>query len=181
MKKNTYQSYGSISKFLHWTIFLLVTGMIIYGYLMEYASDSSKALVYNIHKLFGLLVLSLMILRTIWALVNPKPKLPSKIPLWEIALARLMHFSLYLILLIMPFSGWILASSAGKPPKLLGISLGLPITQNESLKNLADNVHVTLAIVIIVMVALHVLAALKHHFIDKDNILKRMTPWVKNK
>lgn len=176
MKKNTYQSYGSVSKFFHWLIFLLVTGMIIYGYCMSYFPKSDQPLVYNIHKLCGLLVLALMILRMIWALMNPKPKLPSKTPLWEIALERLMHFSLYLVLLAMPIAGWLLSSAAGKPPKLLGVSLGLPIAKSESLASIADKVHVTLAVVIIVMVALHVLAALKHHFVDKDNILKRMLP-----
>lgn len=175
-KRNTYQSYGSVSKFFHWTIFLLVFGMIIYGYTLEDFPKTWQGAAYNIHKLFGLLILFLMLLRLIWALRNPKPRMPSSTPLWEIALERLMHFSLYLVLILMPISGWTLASAAGKPPMLFGISLGLPIAKNAWLKHLADNIHVTLAIVIIVMVALHVLAALKHHFINKDNVLKRMMP-----
>lgn len=175
-KRNTYQSYGSISKFFHWTIALLIIGMIIYGYSLSFLPESWAPTAYNIHKLFGLLILTLMLLRLIWALMNPKPKLPSKTPLWEIALERLMHFSLYLVLLAMPISGWLLASAAGKPPRLFGLSLGLPIAKNDWLRDNADTVHITLAIVIIVMVTLHVLAALKHHFIDKDNVLKRMMP-----
>lgn len=175
-KRNTYQRYGSVSKFFHWTIFLLVTGMIIYGYSLSFLPEAWQAVAYNIHKLFGLSVLLLMLLRLSWALMNPKPKLPSKTPLWEVALERLMHFSLYLVLIAMPISGWLMTSAAENPPELFGISLGLPIAKDDSLRDLADTVHITLAIVIIVMVALHVLAALKHHFIDKDNILKRMLP-----
>lgn len=175
-KKNTYQSYGSVSKFFHWAIFILILGMIIYGFVLGDFPKAWKALGYNIHKLIGLTVLILMVLRMIWAFMNPKPKLPSKTPLWQIAAERLMHFSFYLVLLAMPIVGWIMAVAANKPPKLFGYSLTLPIAPNEVLAKQMGLTHEILAYVIIAMVVLHVGAALKHHYINKDNILKRMMP-----
>lgn len=174
--KNTYQSYGSVSKFFHWTIFILVFLMIGYGFILGYLPKPWKPLAYNIHKITGITILILMLLRLGWALINPKPKLPSVTPLWQIASERLMHFGFYVVLIAMPLAGWVMASAAGKPPKLLGYALSLPISQSKTLAKQAGIIHSWLAYLIIFMVCLHILAALKHHFINKDNILRRMMP-----
>ncbi len=174
--KNTYQSYGSVSKFFHWIIVLLVFGMLIYGFLMGYLPKEYKGLGYNIHKLTGLTILTLMILRTLWALKNPKPRLPSGAPLWQIAAERLMHFGFYVVLLAMPVVGWVMSSAAQKAPHLWGYSLALPMGKNKALAHQMSTIHEILAYVIIAMIVIHVAAALRHHFVKKDNILVRMLP-----
>lgn len=178
-KRNTYQSYGSISKFFHWTIFLLVLVMIVFGFLLGDIPKEWKGLAYNTHKLIGLTILLLMLLRTYWALRNPKPKLPNSVPLWQVAFARLNHFLLYLALLAMPIAGWIMSTAADKAPKLFGYTLALPINPNETLSETAGYAHQILAYTIIALASIHILAALKHHFINKDNVLKRMLPGYK--
>jgi len=175
-KKNTHYSYGSISKFFHWIIFILIFGVIIYGFVLDDFPKAWKPVGYNIHKIIGLTIFVLMVLRLIWTLMNPKPKLPGSIPLWQIAVERLVHFGFYVVLLAMPIVGWVMATAAGKPPKLFGYSLNLPIDPDKVLARQMSFTHTILAYVIIAMVLLHVGAALKHHFVNKDNVLRRMMP-----
>jgi cytochrome b561 len=172
--KNTNSSYGSISKLLHWLIFLLIFSLLIVGYLMDdITNQSMRSFVINAHKLVGLLVLFLVVLRMIWALVNVKPELPLDTLPWQRWSERLVHCLLYVVMLMMPISGWVMAS-AKHPPMLGPISLGLPVPQSKALKDLAFNYHYWIAIAIIALVTVHVFAALYHHYLKKDDVLRRM-------
>lgn len=175
---NTTSSYGPVAKFFHWLIFLLVAGMLLMGYLMDDISDKTlHGNVMNIHKLLGLLILALMVLRLLWAIINVKPALPFNTPLWQQWLERGMHFLLYLVLLLMPISGWVGSVAGGRPPHLAGFNFSLPVAQNKSFGHfLFHQIHDNLAIIIIVLVSLHMCAALYHHFIKRDAILRRMMP-----
>lgn len=178
--RNSFLQYGSVSKFFHWLIVFLVLIMLCLGFFMNGIENKIiKGEVFNIHKLIGLTVLLLMILRLIWALTNPKPKLPFDTPLWERILERGMHDLFYLVLILMPISGWVLSTAAGKSPHIGWFRLSLPISQSKALASFSDSVHVFLAWTIIVLVTLHILAALKHYFMNKDYVLQRMTPWIK--
>lgn len=175
--KNTSTEYGSVAKFLHWLIFLLIFAMLTIGFLMDdIGNEVIRAQVFNAHKLVGLSVLLLMILRLIWALTNPKPVLPVGTPRWQKVFERLGHGLIYLALLVMPVAGWVMSSAAGKPPHLFPWVLALPVPVDTSLKETAAFVHYWLAIVIIALISLHVIAALYHHFVKKDNVLLRMMP-----
>jgi cytochrome b561 len=176
--KNSATTYGSVAQFLHWTIFLLVLIMIPLGYVMGDISDKAlRGQVFNIHKLIGMLILTLMLLRTGWALRNVKPALPSGTPLWQKRSERGLHFLLYAGLIVMPLSGWMGSVAAGRPPHLGHIVFELPIAQSKSVSNFAfDYIHIPLAIILIVLISIHMLAALYHHFIKKDDILRRMLP-----
>jgi cytochrome b561 len=174
--RNTDNSYGSVAKFFHWLIFILVTIMLIVGFTMDgIANPALKGLVFNIHKLTGVSVLMLMILRALWAATNPKPELFAANLIQRLA-ERIGHFILYALLIIMPLSGWVAVSAAGRPPKLGDMALQLPIPQSKALVKQAFTLHGLLAYVIIVFVILHIFAALYHHFIKKDEVLKRMMP-----
>lgn len=176
--KNTLTSYGSVAKFLHWLIFLLVLGMLIIGFLFDDIQDKAlKSQLINYHKLTGITILALMIFRLFWAFLNPKPLLPPGTPRWHYFLERTMHGLLYLVLIAMPLSGWIMSVAGGHFPHFLNYQLTLPfVPESKALGNTMFETHETLAIVIIVLVSLHVLAALYHHFVKKDDILKRMMP-----
>lgn len=174
---NTRFSYGSVSKFLHWLIAFLVLVMLFVGYFMFDIKD--KALfgkVINIHKLTGLSILVLMIIRAGWALMNPKPELPINTPAWQHLAERGLHFLFYAVLIAMPVAGWVMSVAAGHNPKLLSREISLPIAQNKAVAGLFESVHNTLAIVIIVMISIHVLAAMYHYIFKKDNVLQRMLP-----
>ena len=142
---------------------------------MEDVSDKIlRGEVINIHKLLGMSVLVIMLLRAAWAWMNPKPDMPPGTPIWEHWAERLGHLSLYLFLIVMPLSGWMMTIAAGRPPRYLGWSITLPIPPSKQLAGWSSSIHNTLAILIIVFVSLHILAALYHHFVKKDNVLKRM-------
>ncbi len=173
--RNTSTQYGSVSKFFHWLIFILVFVLILVGFFWE-SAGAMKGTVINVHKLTGLTVLALVILRVLWTLSNPKPKIPNARP-WEKIIEHVIHGFIYIALMGMPISGWIMVTSAGRPPHLLGYTLPMPgVAVDKEWAYLAGYVHFILACVLMGLVGLHILAALKHHFINHDNILKRMLP-----
>lgn len=175
MLKNSQTSYGIIAKSFHWIIFVLVLGMIFAGYFMgDIADKPTRAMVVNAHKLTGLCILSLMILRMLWAFMNPKPELPAGTPSWQRVLERMVHVLLYVLLIAMPLSGWVGAVAAGHAPHLFALQFSLPIAQSHALDDFSFSIHDVLAVVIITLVSLHILAALYHHVIKKDGILRRM-------
>jgi cytochrome b561 len=174
--KNTNDSYGSVAKFFHWLIFLLVFVMIVGGFFLDNVPKEYKGVIYNLHKLTGLLILSLMLLRLVWRWVNVKPALPNDMPRWQRISSRVIHELLYLLIIAMPIAGWVGSSSAGKPPHIGDIAFGLPIAKNEELIDTAFTMHGLIAYGIIALVCVHVAAALFHHYIRKDNTLRRMLP-----
>lgn len=175
MIKNTSYSYGVISKFLHWLIAILIIGMLIFGFLLGYVPKDYQGVAYNTHKLIGVTILSLMLIRLLWALTNIKPSILNVRP-WERASERGVHFLLYFIVICMPLAGWIGSMAAGHPPHVGSVDLNLPIEKNEILADSAFDMHGTLAFVIIALLSIHVLAALYHHFVKKDDVLRRMLP-----
>lgn len=174
--KNTMTAYGSVAKFFHWLIFLLLFFMIIFGYFLDDIPKDYQPFAYNIHKLTGLLILTLMVLRALWAMFNVKPILPMKTRTWERWAERMVHMLLYAVIIAMPLAGWIGSSAAGRPPHLGNYKLLLPVPQSKPLVESSFSVHNTLAIIIIVLFCVHVAAALFHHFIRKDDVLRRMLP-----
>ena len=175
MLKNSLSNYGSVTKILHWLIFILIIGMLCLGFLMGGISDKAlRGEVINIHKLIGLSILVLMLFRLFWALINLKPALPLGTPPWQKLAERIVQYSIYAALIAMPLSGWIMSVAAGYFPHLFGLEFGLPIPKSKAIDDMADNVHVYLAYVIIALISIHVLAALYHFFIKKDDVLQRM-------
>ncbi len=177
--KNTKYSYGSVTKFLHWLIFFLVLGMLLAGFFMDDIGDKAiKGQVVMMHKLIGMTILMLMIFRLFWAFMNPKPQLPNGSQRWERIAEHVGHGLLYLLLIVMPLSGWLMSSAAGKPPTFFNLfAMPMPgVVGNDTLKHLGGTLHEVFAWAIIAIVGLHILAALKHHFVEKDNILLRMLP-----
>ena len=175
---NTTQTYGSISKLFHWLIVLLVIAMIIIGFTMGHIDDKMfRREVYALHKSFGLTILGLMLLRLLWRLINKRPELPTHIPKWQQKAANASHWLMYALLLAMPMSGLVMSTAAGHPPKFFNLFIvSLPIEKSKLIASSASTVHTVIAWCIIATVSTHILAALKHHFIDRDTVLMRMLP-----
>lgn len=176
MLKNTKTSYGSVAKFFHWLISPLVILMLLAGYFLEDVPEAYQPITYNVHKLIGLTILTLMLLRLCWALMNVKPLLPAGSASWERVLELTVHFSLYFFVILMPLAGWVGSVAGGRPPHIGDFMFNLPIEQNKELAGLAFEIHGWVAIILITLVSVHVLAALYHHLVRKDNILVRMLP-----
>ena len=172
--KNTKERFGLIAIVLHWVMALLVIGMIIVGlYMTSLPIGLEKLKFYGLHKEFGFLVLALVILRLLWRLANIRPKL--LLPWWEKTAALCAHWAFYLILFAMPITGWLLSSAAGFSISFFGLfTIPTIIPANEARANLFGDIHQYIAYALITLIVIHILAALKHHFIDKDNILRRM-------
>lgn len=174
---NTKSRYGTLSKLFHGLAIVLVIGLLIVGTFMGDMEDKNiKGQVYMLHKSFGLIVLLLGILFLLWSSINTKPKYSVHMLAWEIYLARTVHFFLYALLIGMPLSGWIMSSASGRAPNFFGlIKLPMPfIPHSKALANTAADTHYFLAWTLTALIALHFIGAIKHHWIDKNDILKRM-------
>lgn len=174
--KNTASHHGSLSKWLHWGIAFIVVGMLAAGFYMANTDSSPlRTNVSNLHKSFGILIILLMLLRLGWRFANITPTLPRTMPQWEQIAARLVHYLFYIVLIAMPLSGWLMGSAAGRPPEFFGLFV-LPSIAPESraLAGFFREIHGFIAWSLVILIALHVLAALKHHFLDKNDVLRRM-------
>jgi len=178
MLRNNQDSYGSVAKLFHWLVFFLVVGMIAVGFYMEGLPVSpDKIRLYGWHKSLGVLLLSLMLLRLAWRLTNATPRLSGDLhKIYQLA-AHAGHYSLYLLLILMPLSGWLMSSSAGFSVSVFGwFTLPDLVEADKSLNHFFHTAHFFIAWAIIIVVVVHVAAALWHHFCRHDNVLKRMMP-----
>lgn len=173
---NTRESYGSVAKFFHWLIAIVILVQIIYGFFLESVPKDYQPFAYNTHKLIGLTLLLMMVLRLCWALVNVKPELPIGTLPWQRFAERFVHTMLYFVVIVMPISGLIGSNASGKPPHIGDFKFTLPVPEDKALVDTAFAVHNTLALVLIGLLVVHVGATLYHHYIKKDNILRRMLP-----
>ncbi len=181
------QRYTAIAIALHWAIALLIIGMIAVGWIMEAmpgGPGSPKIAIIQIHKAVGITILMLTIARIIWRVMNPPPAEPP-MPKWQSLLASSVHILLYVLMVAMPLTGWIMASAeidqhdtryfGTFEMNVPGIP-GLPAETREGMADGFEQVHSNLAWVIIGLLVLHVAGAVKHQFIDKDGLLARMAP-----
>ncbi len=181
--RNNSQTWGSLSIGLHWLTFILILSLAMVGLIMTDLPNSPlKIQVYALHKSFGLTVLGLTIIRLVWRLFSITPKITINIPAWQNLIAKLTHGLLYLLLFAMPISGWLYNSAAGFPLKYFGL-FKLPKLSgyDPDLKQLAGDAHGTFFYILALLMLIHTGAALKHHYLDKDNTLTRMLPWLAKK
>jgi cytochrome b561 len=179
--RNTPARWGHVSQFLHWLIVALIIVQVTLG---NIASDLpvgvKKLAMFARHKSVGITILGLAVLRLLWRWLNPTPALPTTLKPYERTLAGLTHFGLYLLLFAMPLTGWMMTSARGFPVSWFGF-WQLPdfVPKNDTLYNVMKETHDTLALLLYAIVFVHVAAALKHHFLLKDNVLRRMLPFTK--
>lgn len=169
-------SYHKFSKILHWVIAVIVLAMLSLSFFLGDVPDSLKPSAYTIHKSLGLTVLFLMLIRIFWIFYIGRPSLPSNTPNWEYLLSRVVQYSFYIFLIIMPLAGWIMATASNRSPVYFGIQV-LPcpwITPDPSLAKFMNLTHKTCAWILLGLVFLHISGALKHHFLNKDDVLKKM-------
>lgn len=163
---------------LHWLVAGLVLATLFMGWVMTGMDISpTKLKTYNYHKWLGVTVLALAVVRLAWRLRHPAPALPP-MARWQALAAKAGHGLLYVLLLAVPLAGWVYSNASGYRVVYLG-KLPLPnlVARNRELAADWLQVHQVLAWTLAVMVALHVLAALHHQFIVRDNTLRRMLTW----
>lgn len=165
---------------LHWLIALLMCcGFGLGLYMVELRFSPQKLTFYSYHKWIGVTVFSLALLRLMWRLTHRPPPLPSSVPSWQKAVSGAIHALFYLLMLSIPLSGWIYSSAAGVPTVPFGVAaLQLPdlVERNRDLAVSLKFLHLALNYTLAGLVLLHVAAALKHQFLDRDGLLLRMLP-----
>jgi cytochrome b561 len=130
---------------------------------------------YSVHKWIGVTIFVLTCVRLFLRLRNPPPPLSASMPSWQQWLARRVHGLLYALLLALPLVGWMASSAGGYPIVLFNVlPLPAPVPQSKELSEILQAVHRVLAWSLVTLVALHLLAVLKHQFIDRDRIVSRM-------
>jgi cytochrome b561 len=175
---NTQTRYGSVTKSLHWLTALLVIGLLAVGlYMADLPNSPDKLKIYGLHKSFGITVLSLTFCRILWHIISKKPGPVETLKPWEKHLSKALHAFLYIFLVAMPLTGWLRSSAGNFPVSFFGL-FALPnlVAPDKEMTEIFKELHETIGTLIMITVGLHIAAALKHHFIDKDTVLKRMLP-----
>jgi len=169
-------TYTRTAKILHWGMAALIAALLSLGFVMTGLPLSpDKLQLYAWHKWAGVSVFLLVWLRLLWRLRHPAPPWPAGMPRWQQRAAQLGHIALYGLMFAIPLSGWLLSSAKGVQTVWFGV-LPLPdlVAKNKQLGQLLSEVHELLNFTLLALLAIHMGAALKHHWIDRDDTLRRM-------
>ena len=179
--------YGLVAIALHWAIAAAIIGLLALGTVMVRMTPGSSLQfeLYQLHKSLGITVLALSLLRLGWRLTHPVPPLPATLKPWEAKLARFTHAAFYVLMLALPFSGWMMVSaSAWNLPTIIFGLFPLPhlpilstLSDKKPVEEALKDVHEGMAIAVFALLLLHVAGAVKHHLFLKDDTLARMLPW----
>ena len=194
---NQSSRYGSVSQFLHWTTVVLVFVQLAMGKAGVFDVEHPASAAFMWHGSLGVLILVLVVVRILWLVFSRPPALPAHMSRGGRVSAKTVHVLLYALLIALPLSGWWAASServsvnffdiatlprwdapaaVQQPPVVHSRLQAEPEGNGEQAEDFAEAVHEVLGDVLIVLITLHILAALKHQFIDRDRLIQRMLP-----
>jgi len=177
--RNSVRRYGSLSIGLHW----LMLGLLVAVYacielrqLYPKGSDPREALKLW-HYMLGLLVFVLAWLRLAVHMIGPVPGIEPDPVRWQKLLVKLVHVALYVLMIGVPLAGWLILSAQGKPVPFFGLELPALAGENNDLAKLVEEIHETAGVVGYWLIGLHAAAALFHHYVVRDDTLRRMLPY----
>jgi cytochrome b561 len=171
--------FGIVAKAFHWATVLLLLGSFGIGLTMvAMPLGPGKLQAYSWHKWVGVTVFVISLVRLGWRCFRPAPPLPDSMPRWQRIAAHLSHGGLYALLIVMPVSGWVMSSALGVPTVYLGL-VPLPdlVAPDRELGQSLVRLHHLLAFALATLIGIHVAAAAYHHFVRRDDILRRMLPF----
>lgn len=178
---NANAKYSGLAMLLHWTIAVLVIVTWRIAEAAEHAATrAEQGAIMGNHFALGVVIFTLVAVRLVWRQVSPPPPSLDHAG-WERTLAKTIHFAFYALLLVMPIAGWVALSSFGAPISVFGLFEvpALPVGVDEARGEAIFEIHGTAGITLLVLIAIHALAALKHTVLDKDGTLFRMLPFGK--
>ncbi|PZU15012.1 MAG: cytochrome B [Sphingobium sp.] len=166
--------YTAVARWLHWIMAVLIVANIALG--LGHDALPRDWAVMPVHKSIGLTVLALAIVRLLWRATHRAPDLPAHMSGWETAVAKGTHALFYGFMIVVPLSGWIMVSAGTRPLNwfFLFDVPKLPVAKGDAIVGLSGEGHEVMGIAWAVLLALHVAAALRHHFVLKDDVLRRM-------
>lgn len=176
--RNTTTFWGAGAQLLHWLMAAGIATSMLLGWIMvNLPAGSMQFRLYALHKSLGITLLALVLLRLIWRWINVTPPLPETLPRHEQWLAKAGHRALYALMLLMPVSGYVINSAANFPLNVFGLVQIPNLTPaNETLGEWASTLHLALFWGFVAVLTAHIGGALRHHFVLRDNILRRMLP-----
>ena len=172
--------YGGVAIGLHWLIAIAIIGSFSLGfYMSDLPLSPQKLKFYSWHKWAGVTIFLCVLFRLVWRLSHRPPELPDTIPAWQRKVAGATHVLLYLLMIVVPLTGWLMSSAKGFQTVYFGV-LPLPdlLAKNDELGERLEQAHALLNYGMAALVVAHLGAALKHHFIDRDGVLARMLPFL---
>lgn len=173
--------YSMVSLVFHWGIALMVLAQVLLITAHEATEGQAISREFTaVHKALGLTILVLTLARIGWRVMNPALPLPPGTPGWQRIAARTTHVLFYVLMIGLPLGGWAASSAAGRDIDFFGLFNWplLPLPQSRELAGSFMDAHRAGVKLLYLLLALHVLAALKHHFLDRDNVLHRMIPLI---
>jgi len=173
------ERYTKTAILIHWLTALLIIAAFTLGLVMTDIPGltPTKLKYYSWHKWMGVTVLTLAVIRVLWRKANRPPAHPASMSALQAKAADGMHYFLYFLIFAVPITGYLYTTAAGVPVVYLGLfQIPSLFAADPALKEILKPVHYWLNMIMAAAVAAHVLAALKHHFIDHDSVLKRMLP-----
>ena len=177
--RNSATQWGALAKSFHWAGAALTIFLLAFGWWMIHLGERAERLAnFGIHAGIGYDLLLLIALRLCWRVIDRGPALPADFLRWERAATHLGHTLLYVLLLAVSVTGWLIVSSARRPidASLLGF-IPVPLLEragDKAFHDLAEDIHRVLSYTLLVLVIGHVVAALRHHYVKKNDILRRM-------
>jgi len=171
--------YSGVAMAFHWVIAILVIMNWQIAERAESLDGPVAGAVWNYHKAWGITILALTLGRIGWKLAHPGPPFPAHHQPWERALARIVHFTFYVLLIALPLAGWIANSLGGRVIDYFGLFTvpALPVGSNKELGGEIFDLHATTGKFLLLLVGLHILGVVKHMVIDRDGELFRMLPF----
>ena len=172
--------YSAVSLAFHWGLALMILAQVLLITAHEATEGPISRDFIQSHKALGLTILVLTLARIGWRVANPAIPLPPATPQWQKFAARATHVLFYVLLIGLPLGGWAASSAGGRAIEWFGLFNWplLPLPRSRDLAGTFMDLHEAGVKVLYVLLALHVLAALKHHFVDRDNVLHRMIPLI---
>ena len=185
--RNNAARFDVVARSLHWLIAALIVVqyvLISYAHAAEEARKTHPLAALEQlawlarHKSVGLTIFALAIVRLVWRLFSSPPAWPSTMPRWQVRFARTSHYAFYALLFALPLSGWLMSSAGNHPVSWFNL-FQLPdlVAPSKPLEHVLKEFHEVAFNTLFALAIVHVAAALKHHFIDRDDVLKRMLPW----
>jgi cytochrome b561 len=177
------EKFSLTARFFHWAIAaLLLVQLPLAWYMTDLPTGAEKFSDYALHKSLGMCLFTLAVLRLVRAVLGKRPELPPETKRYEKILAKATQGLLYLLVIIMPISGWVMSSAANVPVNIFGV-IALPnlVEPSKQLMETMEEVHELQSWVLLTLILAHIAAGLKHQFVDRDNVLYSMLPLVKKR
>jgi cytochrome b561 len=172
--KETFE-YSLGAKLFHWILAILIIFMLCLGWYMVAIADAPSSHSYfQLHKSIGLIVGVLVVLRLIWRFTHEPAPHPDSVPLWQQRASTTVHWLLYLCIFLMPLVGFLGASFGERGIAFFGYPIPRWLPQNKAMSDQLFYIHGIIAYILVALIIIHILAALKHLLINKDNVFKRM-------